>query len=442
MMSRLLGVRSRHGPCEKAASCLLALLGSISISLAWAGPRADATWHEALAGIDPSREASFVYFDRESRIEPESWLERLQWSIDGDVAYGFDAAVHASTSGRVTVPLTAFTRAAERAERDRVRSRLAALERDSIEREYTYSVLDLMCRMGYLRAVLSASERMVDPARAAGAGTASDPWTLRRHNARSELAAIASQVRSYSPAAADLTDVLGAFSCRLPGLPAGPVFDGIDTHPRLETLALEAAQQRYQAAFASDLGGPELTLRGSVRHTFASGDTMADISLTASIPFSYAGSSGTVMVGADDHEARVSVRVDSSHRAEHPGQTFDLAASLEIERATLSYQLARADATLGILRFQTDKLWHQLGLQPGVADPSCVGMCRVAVADNVSIGGLELYLEALGASYELARAQLDLMRIMALDPATLADRNALGFGGSGTDARMDDTRWR
>lgn len=375
------------------------------------------SWSDVLENIDPSADPAVAYFAAESQRRPPGPTEDLRWNLDVAVEYDWEGAAAANASGRVTLPVPAGAARAMRAERFRIERELAALERDDLARESVYGIIDLLCRWGHLAAVEPALERL-----AAEPGRDGIAWSTRRASATAERLALRQQLAVHAPRVLAAFDDGHGFACRFPTAPAGPPIDGLDGHPSLRRIGLEARQQAHLSAFASSVGDPELSLEGSLRYDVAGPALDADIRISMRIPFSLNAAYGSVDAEVDAWRARVGISVGSNGLPPEMHGGTDLATTLEAERAALAYQIASATGTSEILRVQ-ERLVHEqhpLGTSQ-ILDRSCVGLCRTGDLAALPLAELPPALDLLAVAYDAARAQLDLLRTLAIEPATLAD---------------------
>jgi hypothetical protein len=197
--------------------------------------------------------------------------------------------------------------------------------------------------------------------------------------------------------------------------------DRLDDHPSLRRLALETAQEEYQLDMFRDTGGPELALDGSLRYAADTGEVDADIRLSARIPFSTPGALVSVTAETDPWGARISVQVDASTLPARQASSGGLDHRIAQERAALTYQIASAAASYGVLQVQFERIWvdgQALGLRTA---PDCSSLCSLDGLLGSTPGAIATYLEVAGLAYEVARTQLELMRLLAIDPAVLDD---------------------
>lgn len=369
--------------------------------------------------IDPSRDPAVRYLATERELAPASWSDTVRWSADASIAYDYAGASSITSTGSISVPIDAASRAKERTERNRTDAELAAVEHDSVSRDLVYGVLDLACRWGYLRAAEPTLAGLT-----AIPGPESALWRVRQIAAQRELDALAAQLDAHAPGIVDAMSRLDAFVCIIPEAPVPSTVDDLDRHPTLARLKLEDAQQASQAAFFRDTGGPELSIDGSIRYSLGTSDVQGDVRVSARVPFSMGGggssATGSVATEADVDGTRVSVRIDSHTAPPERRLGGDLEHRLASERAGLQYRIAGAAAAVETLQVQEAMVWSEMSRYSVFRPEHCGSLCvlapTTALSGVVEPGVLQLHLEALGTTYELSRAQLELMRILAVDP--------------------------
>ena len=395
-------------------SVVLAFATSLILTTGFAAAQ---SWIHVLENIDVSSDPAVAHFASESQRAPPQVADDLRWNLDVAVEYGWQGEAAASASGGITLPVWTPGVRARRAQRARIERELSALERDDLARDTIYGVIDLLCRWGYLAAVEPALERLAQVP-----GRDGIAWSTRHANATAERRALRRQLRVHAPRVLVVIDGRHGFLCRFPPPPAGRSLDGLDGHPSLRRVDLEAQQQAQLSAFASSVGEPELSFEGSVRYSFEGPSLDADVRVSARIPFSLHAAYGAVDAEVDPRHARVGVSVGSSGQTLEVGPAPDLARTLEAERAAIAYQIASATGVAELLAVQ-DGLAHEQSppAVSAVIDRSCVGLCSTKDTEGLPLAVLPSALDLLSLAYDTARAQLDLLRTLAIDPATLAD---------------------
>lgn len=374
-----------------------------------------------LSAIDPEGDPAVRYLNGRAQPALPAWHEHLRWSADAGLAYAYDGTASIAASGTLALPLAAFTEEGARKERASVAAELARLERDAIARDLVFGVLDASCRWGYLRAIEPVLSQWVADADADAA-----LWRARHTSVLDEAAALVARIRVAAPAIAPaVTGDERGFLCFPPDPPPEPM-DGLDRHPSLRRLALEAAQDAHHADLVGSVGGPELAAAGSVHHALGTSRIDVTVRLTARIPFGLPGAHGSATAEADLDTARIHVRLDGDSTPERSSPGADLEHRLLQERAALQYRLAVATAEREAIRVQARRAWAQAadaGLVPRW--DACRSLCLLAPRGPLPPHARDKYLQALGLAHELARATFELMRVRALDPAALAEPRPL-----------------
>ena len=404
------GFRRRPGARALAVALTVAAVAMASTSAA-------ASWREVLAQIDPGRDPAVAYFATESRRSAPAWRDDIRWSVDAAIENDWLGEPSATAAGRLTLPILSSAIAAERAERARVERELAAHEHDALRRETIYGVLDLMCRWGYLAAVEPLLQRLAELP-----GEEHRGWTVRGTNAARERRALERQLELYAPSWTSRAEPRTGFACRFPPSPLYPPIDGLDGHPSLRRLVLEARRNAHQMAFSYGMGPPELILEGSMRYGFTTRSMEGDIRVSAHIPFRLGSAHAAVDADVDTWRGRVGVSVHSGGPSPSALAGADVTAQLAAERAALQYRIASAVATLELVRVEERSLADAVGPAFAVlADEACTGLCPIRHLDPLHVHDLPIVLDRLGLAYEVARSGIELMRVLEIDPTSLAD---------------------